>query len=141
MPRIYEKKKASQIDHELVEKCVKMTREDGLTIRAAAERFGMSKTTVNSHLYTTPLPSAGHLPCLPASVEADITTTTKTAAAHGFGISRQEPRQFETFVVRKWNDDDEVGQHLRKNCRFVDKALGKLCYRHKLLLELHIWYH
>jgi hypothetical protein len=146
MPCVYEKTKASQVDHELVEKCVKMIREDGLTIRAAAERFGLSKTTVNRHLIAsciqTSLPSAGRLPCLPASVEADNATTTKTAAAHGFGISRQELRQFvQTFVVRKWDEDDEVGQHLCKNCRFVDKAPCKLCCRHKLLLELHIWYH
>jgi hypothetical protein len=102
MPRVYENTKASQVDHELVEKCVKMIREDGLTIRAAAERFGLSKTTVNRHLIAsciqTSLHSAGRLPCLPASVEANIATTTKTA----------------------------------------DKAPGKLCYRHKLLLELHI---
>jgi hypothetical protein len=94
-----------------------MIREGGLTIRAAAEKCCLSKTTVNHHLIDRVSKLPCRLHCLPACDEAEIATTTKTAAAHGFDISPDELRHcVQAFVERKWDDDDEVGQYLR----FVD---------------------
>jgi hypothetical protein len=129
MPRVYKHKKESQVDYNKVTQAVQRVQGDGISIRQAAEEFGICHMTIFRHLQSSrmehPLSNPGRQSALPSSAEADIASLIKSAASHGFAIQRSELKGFvESYVIRKWNDDDEIGCYLRRHCSFKQKSPG-----------------
>jgi hypothetical protein len=96
----------------------------GSSIRSCCKEFGLAKSTVLLHKKSqgkSLLLNIGRQPYLPQVLSKDICTTAKDAAQNGFGISKKELKVFVYHVVQsRWNDVDQVGEHLRKYCRFKD---------------------
>jgi hypothetical protein len=106
-----------------IEQCLNKI-ASGSSVRSCCKEFGLAKSTVLLHQKAqneSPLLSIGRQPYLPQALSKEISATAKDAAQNGFGLSKKELKVFVHHVVQsRWNNVDQVGEHLRKYCRFKD---------------------
>jgi transposase-like protein len=123
-----------------VKECVERFRRGGVSIRQVAREFGVSEATVRYNLQAgaRDRTSPGTLSSLPSWLKAEIAAVAKEAAAHGFGLSLKELTLFiGDLVKRKWNDEDQTGEYLRKYCRFTNFTPGQ-DFMARFMTEYHL---
>jgi hypothetical protein len=126
MPRKYLLKK-EPVDREKLQNCLRVIREEGVSVNAAALQFGIPEATVrrhnNANKFGECVSPIGRVPYVPPDVQSELAVIAKTAARHGFGLTREEVRDLVAgYVQENWDKENVLGMYLRKNCKFVNRV-------------------
>ena len=102
---------------ESLEKAVSLIRSGTLSLRKAAQRFGIPRSTLSDHVTGKIQPGAtpGKAPVLPREVEDHLASRATQAAAGGFGIGRKD------IILRA----AVLSKRMRINTPFRDGIPGK----------------
>lgn len=144
MPNNYVAKKVP-VNRDQIKACLEHMRSHSLSLNAAAILFQLPETTVRRHnnyqQREVELPPVGRLPCIPSGVQVEVAQIARIAAAHGFGLSREELRKLiGDYVKENIQKDTSLGNYLRENCQFAnnmpsDKWLANFMCNHHLSLH------
>jgi hypothetical protein len=144
MPRTY-KAKRPPVDTNKIKECLQYMIDNHTSLLAAATHFNLPETTVRRHykasLEEKGVARAGRPPCIPIDTQAELAVIAKTAAAHGFGLAKEELKGLlGGYVQENWDADTNLGMYLRQNCQFNNKIpsddwLSTFMINHHLSLQ------
>lgn len=113
------------MDKDVLQHCL-ATVSQGRSINSVASESGVARATLQRHVLASqagqPMQPPGNLPYLPPILAAEIAVVAKTAARHGFGLSKKDLRVFVgDAVISRLEGNDDTGLYLRKHCHFQDQ--------------------
>lgn len=117
------KRKREVTKKENIFECVNFIESQSTSVRAGARRCNVPLATLQRYLNAQRqsgiVNCVGRMPSLPNSVQTDIAEIARIAARNGFGLLREELRQFVgNFVKKHFYEDSEIGHYLQKYCQF-----------------------
>jgi hypothetical protein len=126
MPRNYTAKRPTPNKDDLAA-AVAAVNSGELRLREAATQYNIDKSTLSRRLSKgDPATSSGGQLSLPRESELELTECLKVKSKWGFAESIEELKEHvKTYVNSNINEDNEVGNHLRKYCKLRDNRPGK----------------
>jgi len=129
--------------HSEIKDCLAYIAEHNISVNSAAKMFNLSEATIRRHRYSEHYirPQCGHLPSLPVDLEVQLATVIRTSARHGFALTKRDVCELVSeYVKGVWNNDNEQGKYLRRNCSFINFTPSEdwvtgLITRHHLSLQ------
>jgi hypothetical protein len=118
----------SSVDPALLEEC-RSRMAAGVSRRRACRELGLSEASVRRYeraaANAVTIHPHGGISSLPPSLSEEIATVARAAGKYGFGLSKKELRGYVGYLVEAyWDSPTQIGQHLRRYCRFVDHVPG-----------------
>ena len=119
------KRKNPAVSKDKIDEAIRKVKEEGQSIRSAAREIGIDESSLRGKIKNKPRGPPGGRTSLPHESERELALVLSMKAKCGFSSTREEVRSLVAkYVECNINSNTEVGNYLRKHCRF------KVCTLH-----------